>query len=253
MTPRISRSYRNTPRVVRKQTSRPVSPRPKTVVRSNPQKLSGRDLQLKNVHNQIRSRHSQNSHPDNYSPHNGNWNLGSKQIKGVSGRTQRINELRERKASIENKMISSKGTKRIPVSNDNKPKYISIEKGEGIIDRDNWRGFKFSVKKKVGTHGKTTTFRKVDRVKQPGEKKFIPQTVYYKYTPRDVERVRANNEKSRLVKAKLTNAMSLTLNKNRRRPRVVKVTKGKPHGRKVVTYKKSMTGKFPAIKKRRLY
>lgn len=38
-----------------------------------------------------------------------------------------------------------------------------------------------------------------------------------------------------------------------KRKRVVKVTKGKPHGRKVVTYRKAMTGKFPTIKKRRLY
>jgi hypothetical protein len=71
--------------------------------KSKKEPLEGKDLEYHNVHTQIISRHTQNQGSHNYhgftplhgdGPHNANWSLGSDDLKGISGRTKRINEQR---------------------------------------------------------------------------------------------------------------------------------------------------------------
>jgi len=71
--------------------------------KSKKEPLEGQNLGHLNVNTQIISRHTQNQGSHNYhgftplhgdGPHNSNWSLGSDDLKGISGRTKRINEQR---------------------------------------------------------------------------------------------------------------------------------------------------------------
>ena len=122
------------------------------------------------------------------------------------------------------------------------------------------------VRSKVRTNWPKSTYSQPSssRTYVDGHKKILPKNSPLKPLVRSVSEKKdepkfAGNSNIKLTKFKSIKSKPsskiTTLGKGSktRRKRVVKVTKGKPHGRKVVTYKK-LRGKFPTkVAKKRLY
>jgi len=122
-----------TEHIVTKSTTKTRPPKPQ--IKSKKEPLEGKNLASFNVHTQIMSRHTQNQGSHNYhgftplhgdSPHNGNWSLGSDDLKGISGRTKRINEQRVGGDNYYNSKQQG--------SHLNQSQYITPEGKTGIIE-----------------------------------------------------------------------------------------------------------------------
>jgi hypothetical protein len=201
--PRISRSYHNTPRVVRKQTSRPTQVEARRSI----------------------ARPSPVQRPTSGRPTGG---LIRPRVNSGTKTRQPITRLRKQPQKL-----SDKGPR---------------------SSRSSWPSSTYQLKSSSSS-----------RTYVDGHKKILPKNSPLKPLVRSVPEKKkdgpkfAGNSNIQLTKFKSIKSKPsskiTTLGKGSKnsRRRVVKVTKGKPHGRKVVTYKK-LRGKFPTkVAKKRLY